>query len=62
MIYISSNNGRHPVTNNFTPFHYTAPNYTSIHFTTLVDTSFHLKFTQLHFITLHYPLISFNPT
>ena len=24
MIYISSNNGRHPVTKNFTPLHYTS--------------------------------------
>ena len=39
MIYISTNNGRHPVTKNFTPLHYTLPNYTSLHFTTLVDTS-----------------------
>jgi len=30
MIYITSNNGRHPVTETFTPLH-----YTSIHFTTL---------------------------
>jgi len=36
MIYISSNNGRHPVTNIFTPLHYTSPNYASLHFTTLV--------------------------
>ena len=39
MIYISSNKGRHPVTKNFTPLHYTSPNYTSPHFTTLVDIS-----------------------
>jgi len=39
MTYISSNNVRHPVTKNFTTFHYTSPNYTSLHFNTLVDTS-----------------------
>jgi len=39
MIYISSNNVRHPVTKTFTPLHYTSPNYTSLHVTTLVDTS-----------------------
>jgi hypothetical protein len=36
---IYSNNGRNPVTNNFTPLHYTSPNYISPHFTTPVDTS-----------------------
>jgi len=39
MIYISSNNVRHPVTKTFTPFQCTSPNYTSLHVTTLVDTS-----------------------
>jgi len=39
MMYISSNNVRHPLTKAFIPFHYTSPNYTSLHFTTLVDTS-----------------------
>jgi hypothetical protein len=39
MIYLYSNNGRQPVTKNFTPLHHTSPNYTSFHFTTLVDTS-----------------------
>jgi len=34
MIYISCNNGRHPVTKTFITLH-----YTSLHFTTLVDTS-----------------------
>ena len=33
-IYICSNNGRHPVTKNFTPLHYTSPNYTSLHLPT----------------------------
>ena len=39
IIYISSNNVRHPVTKTFTTLHYSSPNYTSLHFTTLVDTS-----------------------
>jgi len=42
MIYIHSNNVRHPVTKTFTTLHYTSPNYTSLHFT------------QLHFTPLHY--------
>jgi hypothetical protein len=28
VIYISFNNGRHPVTKTFTPLQYTSPNYT----------------------------------
>jgi hypothetical protein len=31
MIYVSSNNGRYPVTNTFTPLHCASPNYTSFH-------------------------------
>ena len=61
MIYISSNNDRHPVTKTLTPPHYTSPNYTSLHFTTLVATSSHSNFPQLHFTTLHYPLTWLNP-
>jgi len=57
MIYISSNNVRHPVIKTFTPLHYTSPNYTSLHVTTLVDTSLPL---QLQATTLHYPLIWLN--
>jgi len=34
MIYVSSNNVRHPVTKTFTTIHYTSPNYTELHFTT----------------------------
>jgi hypothetical protein len=34
MIYISSNNGKHPLTKTFTTLH-----PTTLHFTTLVDTS-----------------------
>ena len=29
-IFISSNNGRHPVTKTFNPLHYTSVNYTSL--------------------------------
>ena len=36
-IYISSNNGRHPVTKNL--IHFTALHPTTLHFTTLVDIS-----------------------
>ena len=32
MIYISSNNGRHPVTTTFTPLHYTSLDFTLLHF------------------------------
>ena len=39
MSYISSNNGRHILTETFTPLHYTSPSHTSLHFTTLVGTS-----------------------
>jgi len=39
MIYISSNNVRHPVTKTFIPLHYTSPNYASLHVITLVDTT-----------------------
>ena len=39
MIYISSNNLRHPDTKTITTLHYASPNYTSLHCTTLVDTA-----------------------
>jgi len=51
MIYISSDNVRHPVTKTYTPLHYTSPSYTSLHF-------FPFK---LYPTTLHYPLIWLNP-
>ena len=61
MIYISSNNIRHPVTKNFPQLHNTSPNYTSLHFTTLSFGLTQFKFpiapfhfTSLHFTTLHY--------
>jgi len=39
IIYICSNNVRHPVPKTFTTLRYTSPNYTLLHLTTLVDTS-----------------------
>jgi len=61
MIYISSNNIRHPVTKTFTILH-----PTTLHFTTPVDTSLYLS--TLHFLsfkhhpaTLHYPLSWLKP-
>jgi hypothetical protein len=42
MIYISSNDVRHPVTKPFTTLHYTSPSYTSLYFT------------SLHLSTLHF--------
>jgi len=58
MSYVSSNNGRHPVTKTFTTPHYTSPNYTSLslHFTSLHVTSSHLNLTHLHFTTLSFGL------
>jgi len=52
MIYISSNNVRHPVTKTFTTLH--PPTLNS---TTLVDT---LHFTQLHFTSLSFSLTPFT--
>jgi hypothetical protein len=60
IIYITSNIGRHPVTNNFTLLYNTSPNYTSLHFISIVGASLLLK---LHPTTLHYTCrhsISFN--
>ena len=51
MVYISSNNDRHPVPRTFTPLHYTCRHFASSH----------LNFTQKHFTKLHYPLIWLNP-
>jgi len=39
VIYVSSNNVRHPIAKTITTLHYTSPNYTSLLFTTLVETS-----------------------
>jgi len=39
MIYLPSDNVRHPLTKTWTTVHYTSPNYTSLRVTTLVDTS-----------------------
>jgi len=53
MIYISSNNVRHPVTKTFTTLHYTSSNYTSLHLSTLHFFPFKLHPTTLHPHTLH---------
>jgi len=50
MIYMSSNNGRHLATTIFTPLYYTCRHFTSSH----------LNLTQVHFTTLHCPLIWLN--
>jgi len=47
VIYISSNNVRHPVTKNFTALYYTSPIYTPLHYTFRHFTSSDLNFTQL---------------
>jgi len=57
MIYMSSNNDRHPVTKIFTTLHYTSPNYTSLHYTC----RHHFLSFKLHPTALHYPLICLNP-
>ena len=51
MVYIASNNDRHPVIKTFTSLH-----YTSLHLSTLHFLSF-----KLHPTTLRYPLIWLNP-
>ena len=48
MMYISSNDGRHPVTKNFTPLHPTTLHSTSLHLSTLRLLSFKLHPTTLH--------------
>jgi len=50
MIYISSNNFKHPVTKTFTTLHYTCRHFTSSQ----------LNFTQLHCTTLSLGLTSFK--
>jgi hypothetical protein len=48
MIYIYSDNGRHPVTKNFTPLHYISPSYTSLNLSTLHFLSFKLHIIHGH--------------
>jgi hypothetical protein len=50
MIYISSNNVRHPITKTFTTLQYTFRHFTSSH----------LNFTQLHYTTLSFDLTTFK--
>jgi hypothetical protein len=54
MIYISTNNGKHPVTETFTSLHYTSPSYTSLYSTPLHLSTFHFLSFKLHPTTLHY--------
>ena len=56
MIYISSNNVRHPVTKTFTTLHPTTLHSTSLHLSTLHFLSF-----KHYPTTLHYPLIWLKP-
>jgi hypothetical protein len=57
IIYIDSNNGWYPVTENFTPFHYTSPNYTSLHLSTFADTALRLIQTSPSYTSLWlYPI------
>jgi hypothetical protein len=56
MIYISSNNDRHPVTKTFTPLHYTCRHFTSFHLK-LHPNKLHFLPFKLHPTALHYPLI-----
>jgi len=51
MIYISSNNVRHPVTKTFTTLHSTSLFLLTLHFFSY----------KLHPAALHYPLIWLNP-
>jgi len=55
VIYISFNNGRHPVAKTFTPLHFTPLHYNFRHYT-----SSHLNFTKLHFTTLSLGLTPFK--
>ena len=52
MIYITSNNVRHPVTKIFTTIYCASPNYISLHLTTLVDTSLPLTLTSPNYTSL----------
>jgi len=56
VIYISSNDVRHPVTKTFTTLHPTTLHSTSVHLSTL-----YFLPSNLHPTTLHYPLIWLNP-
>jgi len=62
MIYISSNNGGHPVTKtlNSTSLHFTQLYFTPLHYTGRHFTSSHLNFTQTHFTNLLFSLTPFK--
>ena len=52
MIFMSSNNVRHPLAKTFITLQFTSPNYTTLHFTTLVDTSLPVIKTLPNYISL----------
>jgi hypothetical protein len=54
VIYVSSNNVRHPLTKIVTTPRKTSLHFTSLHYTCRHFTSSHLNLTQLHFTSLHY--------
>ena len=58
-IYISSNNGRHPVTKNFTKLHPTTLHSTSLKLSTLHFLSFKLHPTALHSTSLQLSTLHF---
>ena len=58
MIYISSNNVRHPFPKTFTTLHQTTLHSTSLHLSTLSSSL--LNFTQLHFTTISFGLTPFK--
>jgi len=67
LIYVSSNNDRHPVIKTFNPLHYTCQHFifshlklhpTTLHYTALHFS--HLNFTQLHFTTFSFGLTPFK--
>jgi len=62
MIYISSNNFRHPVTKTFATLHFTSPNYTSLHLSTLHFFPFKLHPTTLHYTYRHFTSSHLNFT
>ena len=61
VIYIFSNNVRHPVTNTLTTLHYvTQLRFTPLHYTCRNFSFSHLNFTQLNFTTLSFGLNPFK--
>jgi len=70
MIYIYSNNDKHPATKTFTPLHYpfrhftsSHSNFTQLHFTTLSFrlTPFQFPTAPFHLTSLHFTALHFSP-